>query len=292
MPDQTTAAAARRRAFAEEAAAAYTGDSRVAAVLLGGSAARGHADRYSDIELFVVWTEPPTEADRAAAIAAAGGDLVTLYPVDDGVWSDAWKVGRRDRVPFTGVEVDMSHYLAETVEQILGDVVDDCDPDPLKQLGVGGILHAIPLHGGELVKSWQERAARYPDGLRLAVVRAHAQIEGLWRLDAYAARGNPVAGYQVLTAAHEDLLHTLLGLNRVYYSGFKSLEPVVADLAIAPADLLERIRASYPLAPGSSRRTLTALVEETHDLVEEHLPEIDVERLREILRYERPLWDG
>ena len=43
---------------------------------------------------------------------------------------------------------------------------------------------------------------------------------------------------------------------------------------------------------GTSRHALTALVEETHDLVEEHLPEIDVERLREILRYERPLWDG
>ena len=36
---------------------------------------------------------------------------------------------------------------------------------------------------------------------------------------------------------------------------------------------------------------MTALVEETHDLVEELLPEIDVERLREILRYDRPLWE-
>ena len=36
---------------------------------------------------------------------------------------------------------------------------------------------------------------------------------------------------------------------------------------------------------------VTALVEETHDLVEEHLHEIDVGRLREILRYDRPLWE-
>ena len=36
---------------------------------------------------------------------------------------------------------------------------------------------------------------------------------------------------------------------------------------------------------------LTALVEETHDLVEQQLPQIDVERLRQILRYERPLWE-
>jgi hypothetical protein len=263
----------------------------VAAVLLGGSAARGHADRYSDIELSVVWTEPPTEADRAAAISGAGGDLVTLYPVEDSVWSDAWKIGRRDDVAFTGIEVDMSHYLVDTVEQILWEVIDDCDPDPVKQLSVGGILHGIQLHGGGLVESWQGRAAHYPDGLRLAVVRAHAQIEGLWRLDAYATRDNPVAGYQVLTATHEELLHVLLGLNRKYYSGFKSLTAVVSDLRIAPQDLLERIRASYPLEAGRSKAMLAALVEETHDLVEEQLPELDVERLREILRYDRPLWE-
>ena len=84
-------------------------------MLLGGSAARGHADRYSDIELFVIWREPPTEADRAMAIAAAGGDLVTLYPVEDNdvgpLWQDAWKIGRLGDEPFTGVEVDGSHLL-------------------------------------------------------------------------------------------------------------------------------------------------------------------------------------
>jgi hypothetical protein len=290
-----TPASATRRDFAEQVADAYAGNPAVAAVLLGGSAARGHADRYSDIELFVVWREPPTETDRAGAIAAAGGDLVTLYPVEDiegrPLWQDAWKVGRLGDEPFTGVEVDGSHLLVGTVDRVLGDVVDLCDPDPTKQVAVGGILHSIPLHGAQLIANWQKRAARYPDGLRVAVVKAHAQIEFLWRLDAYVARDNPVAGHQLLSAAHEDLLHVLLGLNRVYYSGFKSLTAVVSDLPIAPHDLLERIRASYPLRAGTSRAMLTALVEETHDLVEEQLPEIDVERLREILRYDRPLWE-
>ena len=103
----------------------------------------------------------------------------------------------------------------------------------------------------ELVTSWQERAARYPDGLRLAVVRAHAQIEGLWRLDAYAARGNPVAGYQVLTAAHEDVLHTLLASEPRVLLGLQvAHRRSSSDLPIAPTDLLDRIRASYPLAAG------------------------------------------
>src|SRR6266540_6806237 len=177
--------------------------------------------------------------------------------------------------------------LAASVKETLSDVVDGFDPDALKLSLVGGMLTGIPLYGHELVQSWQRRAATYPDQLRVAVVRAHAQIEGLWRLDAFCARGNPVAGYTVLTCAHEELLHALLGLNRVYYSGFKSLEAVAADLLVAPRDLLERMRASYPLRPGASRQILTGLVEDTHDLIEEHLPEIDVDRLRTILRYAR-----
>lgn len=264
--------------------------------MLGGSAARGHADRYSDIELSVIWTEAPPDAARGGAISAARGDLVRLYPVSDEVpgpvWSDAWKIRRKEGVPYTGVEVDMQHLLVETVGETLRNVLEDFDPDPSKQNLVSGILYGIPLHGRELVEGWQRQAAAYPEGLRLAVVRAHAQIEWLWRLDAYAVRGNSVAGYDLLTSVHEELLRTLLGLNRLYYSGFRSLEAVACDLAIAPTDLLGRIRKSYPLENGRSRKVVAALVEETYDLIEEHLPEIDVQSLREILRYERPLWDG
>ena len=139
--------------------------------------------------------------------------------------------------------------------------------------------------------TWRERAATYPDGLRIAVVQANAQIEGLWRVDAFAERNNPVAGYAVLTATHERLLYTLLGLNRTYWSGVKSLDAIASGLELAPTKLVERIRASYPLRAGESKQTLAALVEETYDLIEAHLPEIDVRRLRAFLRYERPLWE-
>jgi hypothetical protein len=292
-----TSASVLRRDLAERLAPAYASNPHVVALFVGGSTARGHADRFSDLEVGVVWAEPPTDAERGGAIAAAGGDLVHLYPgeEDDGrlgpVWPDAWKIGRREETPFTGVEVDMHHFLVHALEKVLADVLDEFDPDPVKQSLVGAILTGIPLHGSELLEAWQKRAAKYPDQLRIAVVRAHAQIEGLWRLDAFAERDNPVAGYGVLTSAHEELLHTLLGLNRVYYPGVKSLEAVTAELELAPGDLLARVRASYPLRRGASKETLTGLVEETYSLIEEHLPQVDVERLRGFLRYERPLWD-
>jgi hypothetical protein len=275
---------------AEGIAAAYAAEPAVAAVIVGGSTAHGHADRHSDLELFVAWSRPPTEDDRAAAIARARGDLVHLYPSDAGLWADAWKVERRGGEAFTGIEVDMSHGVVETVERILADVVERFDPDPDKLLFAGGVLDGVALHGAETVERWQERVRLYPAGLQEAVVRAHAQIEGLWRLDAYAERDNPIGGYRVLVSAQEDLLHTLLAINRVYYAGFKSLEAVCAGLAIAPADLLTRLRSCYPLSP-TSKTTLAALVEETYDLVERHLPGIDVALLRTYLRYERPLWD-
>jgi predicted nucleotidyltransferase len=284
-----------RGAFAEQLAPAYAANPHIVAVFAGGSTARGHADRFSDLEVGVVWDRPPTDAERAEAIVKAEGDLVRLYPAEEyglgPVWADAWKIGRLDGAPLTGVEVDLHHFLVERVETVLAAVLDDFDPEVEKQSLVGAIATGIPLHGHDLLERWRQRAAVYPDGLRLAVVRANAQIEGLWRLDAFAARDNPVAGYAVLTAAHEQLLRTLLGLNRTYYSGVKSLDAVTARLELTPRNLLERLRASYPLRPGQSKEILAALVEETYDLIETHLPKIDVGRLRAFLRYERPLWD-
>jgi hypothetical protein len=289
-----TPASLLRRTLAEGIAPAYAAYPSVVAVLLGGSSARGHADEFSDLEVTVLWKSPPTDGDRAEAIAVVDGDLVRLYPVEHDtpgpVWSDAWHLGRKDDIAGTGIEVDMHHYLAGTIEQTIAEVVHDFDTDVGKHNLVGGLLHATPLHGEAYVAELQQRVSAYPDELRVAVVRAHAQIEGLWRLDAFAARDNPVAGYGVLVQAQQALLRTLLGLNGVYEPGFKWLEPLAADLELAPANLLDRLRACYPLRAGESREILTQLVEETYDLIETQLPDIDVVRLRTVLAYERPHW--
>jgi predicted nucleotidyltransferase len=55
---------------------------KVKAIVLGGSVSRGNADSYSDIEINVIWAEPPTEADRLAPIEPAGGVFWELDPYD------------------------------------------------------------------------------------------------------------------------------------------------------------------------------------------------------------------
>jgi len=82
----------------------------------------------------------------------------------------------------------------------------------------------------------------------------------------------------------------LLGVNRVYYFGFKWLDVVAACLPIAPSNLVARLNRVFQVTPAEGGRRLAALVEETYDRVEQHLPAVDVARLRKIFRHRRAEW--
>jgi nucleotidyltransferase-like protein len=291
MPE--TPASRMRRHEAVRIAAAYAGHPQVVAVVLGGSTARGDADRFSDLELGVFWREPPTEDDRRAAIEAVGGDLERLYPYDaeERAWFDDWKAGRRGDVPKTGISVDTVHTATATVEWALEAALERHDPAPAIQSLLSVLVDGVPLHGSDAVARWRTAAAGYPPGLVRAVVEAHAQIDHFWRFEMFRERANPVLAYRAIVDIHERLLQTLLAVNRVYFFGFKSLDAVAVRLEVAPPDLLTRMRGAYGGDLAEAERVLADLVEETYDIVERHVPGVDVERLRAIFRYRRPLWD-
>jgi predicted nucleotidyltransferase len=56
-----------RQEVAIQVAQKYQSNPNITAIMLGGSTARGHTDKYSDIELGVFWNQPPTEEERMAA---------------------------------------------------------------------------------------------------------------------------------------------------------------------------------------------------------------------------------
>ena len=60
MSAQPTPASLARRDVAARVVRPYAANPKVAAVVLGGSAAHGHADRFSDVEIGVFWREPPS----------------------------------------------------------------------------------------------------------------------------------------------------------------------------------------------------------------------------------------
>ncbi len=207
-----------RHTLAQQLAPIYAANPHVAAVLLGGSTARGHADRYSDIELGVFWHQPPTDADRQTAATAIEGDLVRLYPYDptEEVWCDDYMLGRaHPDQPKSGILVEVVHYTTDFLNRTFDAVLRDYNPDALKQNLIAGVVDGVPLHNAELVQRWKARAAIYPDGLALAVVKRYAMIDHFWRWEMWLARsGNLMMLYQLYTQTQQQLLHMLLGLNR------------------------------------------------------------------------------
>ena len=283
-----------RYQLAQSIAPIYAANPQAAAVILGGSTARGHADRHSDIELGVFWRQPPSDADRQAAaraIAAADQRLYPLYEPEQ-VWSDEFFFGRADPGrPNSGLLLEVVHYTVDHYESILQAVLEQFDPDPIKQNLIAGVLDGLVLHNPQLIHQWQTRAADYPDELVAAVVHQHAQIDHFWRWEMWLARGNLLMLHQQWAQIQQQLLHVLLGLNRVYYFGFKWLAEIDRRLQHKPWQLLPRLQQVYQLAPPESAGVLASLVGETYDLIEAHLPDIDVDRLRTVFRYQRSAWD-
>jgi len=213
-----------RSVLAQQVAPLYAANPHVAAVLVGGSTARGHSDRYSDIELGVFWHQPPTDTDRQTVANQINGDLVRLYPYDpaEEVWCDDYMLGRRHSdQPKSGALLEVVHYTTDFLNRTFDAVLQNSNPDTLKQLLIAGIVDGVPLYQPELVQHWKSRAAAYPDGLAIAVIQQHAIIDHFWRWEMWLARStNLMQLYQSYAQVQQQLLHVLLGLNRVYYFGF------------------------------------------------------------------------
>ena len=97
--------------------------------------------------------------------------------------------------------------------------------------------------------------------------------------------------HQSFSQIQTKILHMLLALNRQYYYGFKWLDVVTECLNIAPNNLLNRMKNIHTAPIQDSASQLADLVEETYDLIESHHPDLDVNWLRSVFRYQRPIWE-
>jgi len=297
-PGGMNAASEWRLALARRVAGAYADNPRVAAIIVSGSVSGGHADRYSDLEMGVMWHEAPPEEERHAAARAMAVDDYRLYLYDPEweQWADDIFLGRvSPGEPNSGELVELVHQTVEYTERTLADVLEHYDTSDTKQPLMAAIVSAIPLHGESPVESWRARAADYPRGLAVAMVKKHAQIDHFWRAGMYLERGNNLMMlYDLFVQVGKKLVCVLLALNGVYYSGlstFKWVDRQLSGIHIAPKDAGPRLKHVFQAAPRDGIAEARALVEETYDIIEERMPEVDVERLRLIFRYRRQPWD-
>jgi hypothetical protein len=273
--------------LARRIAPAYSSLAAVRAVAVHGSAARGYADRYSDIEIVAFWDRSPADEERIAAVREAGGNLWNLYPFEEenNEWSEEFYIG--------GVKIDMSHRTVEGTETWFADVIDRYDTDLTKHDMISVVRRSYPLYGGELIEKWRTRTEAYPDELARRMVSKYLNWIPAVTREMGAARGELIPLYENISASERHILLVLLALNRIYlpHLAFKWTEQVAAELRIAPANLAARLKAAFRLEPVEGVRELHSLIEDTLRLVERHMPGVDTSGAWARHRSNRGVWD-
>ncbi len=267
-------AVARRLEIAQRAARAYAAHPRVAAVLVAGSVARGLADHRSDVELDVYWAEPPTAADRTAAVEGAGWTRV-YDEVDDNEWADGYLVD--------GIKVDTSGFLTSTIDGYLDAALERADTEPELQVRITALLHGRAVHGERVIEAWRSRCAAYPTALALAMVdKGLGPLRPRDRLEMLAERDDALLLHRDLVDDVHGVLDALFGLNRVFapHPFHKWLDWEVSLLPLTPLHLLARVRRLLAAEPRAAVAEVCALVEETFDLVAQELPDYDLAAAR------------
>src|SRR5438874_2304649 len=92
---KVSAESAARMALARSIAPVYTKNSNVQCVFTCASIVHGWGDEFSDIELVICCTIPPSDAERRAAAESAGGIKCRLgsYNPHKWTWPEEYEVG-------------------------------------------------------------------------------------------------------------------------------------------------------------------------------------------------------
>ena len=256
----------------------------MAALVVAGSVGRGLADVHSDLELDIYWHAAPSEQDRLGAIEKTGAELVTLWPYEpaEGEWAENYR--------YPGIDVGVSGFLVPWMASCIADVVDRCDPDVLKQVRLAALNDGVVLLGEDLVRSWRRSSRAYPAGLADAVARHYLALD---RLGSWHQRGKLTERGDVLMlrrqcARIEDMiLGTLCAVNHVLidHPSFKWTAHLTQRLTVAPTDLRRRLWAAADGSAARAAEILGQLLIETLELVERHLPNVDLTSLRSELSH-------
>lgn len=266
-----------RHALARRLAAQLQLVDTVQAIAVIGSAAYDYADAYSDLELLVLWEQPPDATLRHAVMRHLNAEL--REPVRVPIQDYALLVG--------GVAVDLWHTTQADEQALIDTVLHDHSLDLVANNRLAVIASCRPLYGAPLLGSFKQRVAAYPDALALRFLETYLPHLYLRNLQLAARRDNPTTFFRLLSEIQCGLFLVLLALNHVYFPTFKWIYPTLDQLPLAPANLGARLRGMFVAPAPQAVSELYAAISETLDLVAAHYPQLDLAQARSGL--EQPL---
>lgn len=254
---------------AKKIAALYKENQKVEAVLLGGSVARGWNDQFSDIELFVLWSEAPSDSDRQAVIHATNGSIIDFHPYEDEEWSESYISD--------SVKLEISSFLTATMSRVIKAVTQKFDTDLDKQCLVATIQACVPLEGELIVKNLKGHVQDYPDALREAMIQKNIDLGNRWNnREALLNREDWHMLYKVMVGVQTNIMGILFGLNRLYvhHPAFKWQKHTIGMMKIIPYHANERMENIFLHHPKDGIAELEAIIEDVYQLIHLEVPNI------------------
>jgi hypothetical protein len=249
---------------------------RAQIAVLGGSVAQGVADRWSDIDTIVYWDEIDRDWLETPRAAEHGERFTWLEHYPGNACLEQYRFGT--------VKADVAHvrlgWLDELIDGVFSGETDTTSLDVLR-----GVEESIVLFGEEGYERIRARVLDYPEALRRSMVEAHLKFTPSWIYDGMGRdRGDLVVFYEYVLATMRNVVGVLAGLNRVYVAPakLKRVGTVVSRMELTPPDAAARLDALLDLPREQVKPELDDLVARTLDLVDEHLPEVETARAREV----------
>ena len=285
-----------RLGIAHQLASKYARNPNVAAYIVVGALARGFADAYSDLDCVVLWHQPPTQAERREVIMQVEGDIDIMLdasPHEDPAlqeWSDAFYLGGDKH---SGLKVDTSHTLLANTQKLISDVMNDHENNARKLGILYSLNHGLPLHGAEIFNDLIARANRCPLLLSERIVRKNLRFFPQWSYDVLGRREDWILYNQLMTQAVENVMYILIGLNRQFPPfRLKHMSFIISEFEIKPPNLDEQITTILRGEPSKAVDSLIATITQAFDLIDQHMPQIDSNSVRDNFNHRRARIDA
>lgn len=257
------------------------------AAMITGSAAKGLADEYSDIDMTMYWQVLPDD-ETLVAIRKAHGAPERVWFIGDpseGSLAEAYHLN--------GIEVQIGHTTVAAWEEAIDSVLVQLECATPTQKALEGTLNCIPFYGEDAIKHWQEKIANYPDALSRAMIEQHMTIMPVWGLQHhFDTRDANLWLGQLFSEASFKIVAMLAGLNQLYFTDFqfKRTRYFIDQMTRKPGNLAERLESLLAGDIRERSETLRQLVRETASLVNEHYPDINTQPLTRRLDWTQPRW--
>lgn len=266
---------------------AYIANPKTKAVMVTGSVAEGLCDEYSDCDVMLYYDELPSEQElNLARQQNQGSELIEIL-------GDRQEGAFGETLFINGVECQFAHATIAQWEKEISSILEEFDVQSPIVKGMSGILIGIPLYGETLIQQWKAKVANYPDGLAQSMVEHYLKFFPIWGMQEKLARRDTTLWYsQILVESAQNILGVLSGLNRLYYSTFqfKRMGKFIEQMSIAPTNLTSRLESLFRAEPYVAANQIEQLVQETLDLVDTYMPQVDTSSVRRKVGWRRQPW--